>query len=485
MIPMSNTRHVVCDQALSRIDDLIVALREAGLLPKRVPAIGYGHVEYEIPRFDARFVFRYALDLGAPRLEIYPADDGGRVFRAALAVPLVDTHVDLFSSAALLASFNFKMAGRVAIHGEIEVIDGAAKALLFRFREFEFHFDDSSRNVPLPLPRTDIERLISRAANREIRLKLNATPPKAYLPASPAIDFPSVPYSLGFAPRELTLRDDWFSQRVCLVADASCNPGPMQQRSFYDYLDLYAGLRPPTDPSPIAPVGDGLRRHFQVDIGSQVLAVILQGLNAHPDLHGDKTFIGIFRVKWQLQLSLDRWPTGVDQAAIKVHGQVEAFMAYPKIKWCEKKVFGVKVKYPCGITKEWAKLKTLSARVKVRPQISGTSLCVERTDFDIDQDTTILGYIVQFLIGSILSLFLPGGGVAWGIIFNIVIEMLDEILEKVANNALPNEFCKDIKKYLTVPIVANAVDLTVTRPALEFRTTGLSLAADGDFREIV
>src|SRR5262245_13235911 len=114
MIPVANKKHIVCDTALSRIDDLIQALRDAGLLPKRVPASGFSSVVYDIPRFDARFVIRYALTLDPPRLQVYRADDGADVFRAALPVPLVDTHFDLLTTAGMpLATFNFKVAGRV------------------------------------------------------------------------------------------------------------------------------------------------------------------------------------------------------------------------------------------------------------------------------------------------------------------------------------------------------------------------------------
>ena len=75
------------------------------------------------------------------------------------------------------------------------------------------------------------------------------------------------------------------------------------------------------------------------------------------------------------------------------------------------------------------------------------------------------------------------GGVAatLGVFLAIVIEMLDEIVEFVANAVIPGQACTDIQKMLRVPVVKNRLNLLVSNPALEFKTTGLTLALDGDF----
>jgi hypothetical protein len=219
-------------------------------------------------------------------------------------------------------------------------------------------------------------------------------------------------------------------------------------------------------------------------VGAEIISEILRQLSAKSDYHKDKPG-PIFRIKYDVQFNLAARPGGAaGDAAIHVVGNAEAFIKVPQIKWCTKTVLGVKVRYPCGVTLGWGSLGTLHGEINVWPILNGTTICIARDTPIFDSHFTLLGDILALLVGEALALVIPGGQV-FGLVLLLVGNLLDKILDLLVAAVVPSALCTNIQKFLSVPVVKDRVDLSLTtNTALEFKTTGLSIAVDGDFHSV-
>jgi hypothetical protein len=491
MIPAANQPFIVSEIQIDRINDLVEAMVQSGILPQRMPADrSYIELTQDLDRFDLRIGIAARVEFDVPKLDVI--DDGGPspLVRLSLEILVGEAIISSIekSTNTLLSQFRFALSGRLAITGEVG-IDGGQRAGFFAFKSFEFDLDDYTVDTPLFLPAADLSLLLSRVGDREIRTKLapGHTLPEKRFPISSSIeDTAGLPLGqLGLIFRNRQQLPDSFQRAICLPPPQgipSCQPGNAPLRNFYQSLDVFAGFNVAAGQQPVPIVRLGTQK-FQVDVGADIIRQQLARYSADPQFHGRKES-SFFASEWNLGLSLVQWQAGSDDAGILLSGQAVAYTIGVSVKICHKDVFGVSIPYPCGVEKRWWKVKTLHADVTLRPVLHGTQFCIDRGVIHVDLDTTIWGYILEFLAGTILGIFLPGGTFAWGIILTVVIEMLDEIIQLVVNAIVPDQVCTDIQKFLKVPVVGDRINLIISNPALEFKTTGLSIAADGDFSKI-
>lgn len=490
MIPSQNTSYVVCETAVDRIDDLVDAMVAAGILPTSIPSDRpYIEHTHQLDRFDLKFEIQARVEFDVPHFDVVDPAGATPYVRVSLRIKLGQAIITTkeVSTGNVLAVYHFELSGRMAVTG-IAGVDAAESAAFFAFKSFEFDLDDYSLGTPLLLPQVDLQLLIGRVGNREIRTRLTpgAPLPEKRFPITPALkQAAGLNFDvMGLVFRSPIVKPDPFAQPQCLVSGGipACQPVPPSPATFWQAADIFAGVHVGAGGSPIPINAAG--RQFQLDVGSNVLANLLQMLSQEPIFHKQKDDAagGLFQASYDFGLSLVPWPGGGNDAGILLHGTASAYQRGIRVKICHKSVLGVSIPYPCGVELVWWKIGDVDASAIVRPKLVGTQLCIERTDVQIHDHIQFWFLLETFILGTVLGFFL--GVPELGFMLVIIVELLDKIVEFLVNAILPTQACVPITKFLKVPIVDGRINLTVSNPFLEFKTTGLTIAMDGDFSKV-
>ena len=503
MIPDQNTDHVVLrtpfHPSKNPINDLIRALQDANILPRRVP-IGGGMAEHsqQVKRLDLKLILRYRLFFDDMRLDAYvdPKAPGGNEVR--LGVPLRHGAVDVsaieISTGAEISRFQYAFTGRAFVYGSIEpdVKTGAPHFVISRLPVFKL--DDCADRIPPLLPGVDFEAMISRTINRDVRVRpaVVTRPGLVRFPISFKVDdlLNASPLTYGVVLRDPVAVPDPLSQKLCLppgYGSPDCGDNNPTFKNFYSNLDSF--LRVATDRDPAGLQSDD--RAIQINVGWQVIERELTKDNGWEDWKEVAAKMFRFRVgKWV------NWRRRSDgKGSVYVEFQAKLQVAYPKIEWCKgwtKLPFGGRIsyEYPCRIKRGWHPVKSVKIWVDVRLEMQGSRACLQILGKGSTGKDDILGYLITvlYLVSSaalvamipLLGPILAGVVAAASGLVMLVLFAVEKVLGLILE-FLPDEYCADIKEFLTIPLFDDKLQVELNRGRIEFLRNGLIVAADPDF----
>lgn len=496
MIPAQNTSHAIVSVPFERIHDLIEAVRDAGILPRQIPPGGaWEMLELPMPRIDLGFRVRYRAELGPIEIEAW-RPDGTDEIRLGAAINLIQAELEAYelSTGDHLTSIDFAVSGRVYVSGSIEPRPHD-KAVFFVLRRVRATPDDTSAGLPTPWPEVDLGQIMTRIADRALRAQLAVAGnlPERALPLNPALEtgkLLGVQLNLAAAYTAPAQRDDWLSHPVCLppgFGDPGCAPGPGTDETFYDRIEVYAAAATTPAPVPVNQVG----RQFQIDIGVDLLRQALAEART-PEWRGDGKYL-LFRYEYELDAAIRDWPHSVDDIGFWFGFTGREFVWYPKTKWCEGWTWtpwgDVKYTYPCGVEDGWAETQSFHVETMFRLYTSGEMICVERREIVVEHDQNLLGRLWEFILtGLVFAIPVVGPILGTAIVLGEMIVfmalVLARLILKIVDAVAPNQACVPLNGvFARVPVVEDRVDALVSRPVLEMKTNGITVAFDADFEK--
>lgn len=500
MIPEANQDHVVLRTRFEPINDLVKALQDAKILPRRVPRDGgMGELRRRIDRLDLEFVLRYRLFFDDMRIDAYvdPQAPGGNEIR--LGVPLREGAVDVsaveISTGREISRFQYAISGRALIYGSIELSSGTGAPDFVISRLPDFKLDDASDRIPPLLQAVHVEAMLARAMNREVRAQ-PSEPDRPFLiriPITFKMDdvLDASPLTYGMALRDPQTAPDPMSKQLCLPAgygNPACGTAPTAVVNFYQSLDSFMRVATAADPVALAPYD----RTVQLNVGWRVIDRELRRDN------------GATWEKWNEVALLFRFRTGVwknwrrhadGRGSVFVEFKAELQVAYPKVKWCRgwtKLPWGGRVTYdyPCGVEIGWHGLKSTRFWADVRLEMQGDRACLQILDKGSSGSDDIIGYlltalylITAALIVSLIPLIGPilsGAVAAAGTIVMLVLFSIEKVIGLILR-LLPDEICANISNFLTLPLFDDKLQVHLNNGRIEFQANGLLVAVDPDF----
>ncbi|MBV5269454.1 MAG: hypothetical protein JZU55_05470, partial [Afipia sp.] len=205
----------------------------------------------------------------------------------------------------------------------------------------------------------------------------------------------------------------------------------------------------------------------------------------------------LFRYRVGQWINWSTWPSGTsDDAGIKAEMRAELQIAYPRIKMCDGWTWTpwgkVKYKYPCAVELAYHDLKEVRAWVTVRLKSNGMNqICVEQTDFGTAGKTDVIGFLILMIyegaLVGLLGMFsglLAHTAAAIFILLDLILLTLETIIALLAQ-LIPDQVCRDISNFLKVPLIEDRVAAQLSRPLVEMKRTGVTIAIDGDFHRII
>lgn len=500
MIPGQNTSHVVLSFPFERITDLIEAMRDAAILPRKYPAnVTWGTIEIPVPRIDLGFRVRFRAELGPMKVEAWQPQAIPE-FRLGATITVMQFVLEAFElsqppTVPPLASIDYAVSGRVYISGSIERRSGE-KGLFFVLRRVRATPDDSSAGLPAPWPEVDLEEILTRIADRAVRAQLVASAPlpERALPVSTELETTGligVPLELNYAVRDPANTVDWLSFRQCLppgLGDPGCSPGAGVTLPLFDRLDVYAapaGSPPPVHVNLVNPA-----KQFQIDIGIDLLRRALNQARK-PSWQGETKF-GPFRFVHNLDVDIRPWPGSTDGSiGIWFSFTGEHDLWYPKIKWCQGETFGIKYDYPCGFEDGWTSVQSVRIEMMFRLYSDPSGrICIERTTIVYDFDQSLIGTLYAvFLAGLVSAIPFVGPIIASTFLFaetmiTFIVGILAALIVELINILVPNQYCAAISdQFARIPLIGDRVDVDISHPFLEMKTNGVTVAFDGDFEK--
>lgn len=498
MIPQANQDHVVLSTRFEPIRDLLKALQDASILPRRVPQQGgMGEIRQRIERLDLEFVLRYRLFFDDLRLDAYvdPGAPGGNEIR--LGVPLREGAIDVaaveISSGRELSRFQYALSGRALIYGSLEANSGAGAPEFVISRLPEFKLDDTSDRIPPLLPTASVETMLARAMNREVRARPSA-PGRPFLiriPITFEVDdlLQASPLSYGIALRHPAPAPDPMSRQLCLPAGygtPACGTAPVATADFFANLDSFLRVATAGDPVALAPSNKGV----ELNVGWRVIDRELRRDNGWEDW---KEAALLFRFRTGLWKGWRRHADG--RGSVFLEFKAELQIAYPKVKWCRgwtKLPWGGRISYdyPCGIERGWHGLKSVRFWADVRLQMQGDRACIQILEKGSSGSDDIIGYLLAalYLIASaaVVSLvpligpILSGAVAAAGGIVMLVLFAVEKVIGLILR-LLPNEVCADVSDFLKLPLFGDKLEVELKNGLVDFQANGLLVAVDPDF----
>jgi len=500
MIPEANQDHVVLCTRFEPINDLIKALQDANILPRRVPQEGgMGEVRRRIERLDLELVLRYRLFFNDIRIDAYvdPEAPGGNEVR--LGVPLREGAIDVsaveISTGRELSRFQYALSGRALIYGSIESNSGTGAPDFVISRLPDFKLDDTSDRIPPLLPAVAVESMLARAMNREIRAR-PSEPDRPFLiriPITFEVDdvLNASPLTYGTALREPQTAPDPMAAQLCLPAgygNVACGTAPVAMADFYGNLDSFLRVATAIDPIGLSPSG----RTVQLNVGWRVIDRELARDNGwEPDW---KEVALLFRLRTGVWKNWRRHADG--RGSIFVEFKAELQVAYPKIKWCRgwtKLPWGGRVSYdyPCGIERGWHGLKSMRFWADVRLEMQGDRACIQILDKDGSGTDDVIGYLITAaylaiasaivgLVVPVIGPILAGTIAAAGTIVMLVLFSIEKVIGLILR-LLPNEICANVSDFLKLPLFDDKLQLELKNGRIEFQANGLLVAVDPDF----
>lgn len=498
MIPEANQDHVVLRTRFEPINDLIKAMQDANILPRRVPRDGgMGELRRRIDRLDLEFVLRYRLFFDDMRIYAYvdPQAPGGNEIR--LGAPLHEGAIDVsaveISTGREISRFQYAISGRALIYGSIEPNSGTGAPDFVISRLPEFKLDDASDRIPPLLPVVHIETMLARAMNREVRAQ-PSEPDRPFLiriPITFTIDdiLHASPLTYGMALRDPQTAPDPMSKQLCLPAgygNPTCGTAPTTVANFYQYLDSFMRVATAADPVALAPYD----RTVQLNVGWRVIDRELSRDNGWEDW---KQVALLFRFRTGAWKNWRRHADG--RGSVYVEFKAELQVAYPKVKWCRgwtKLPWGGRVTYdyPCGVEIGWHGLKSMHFWADVRLEMQGDRACLQILDKGASGSDDIIGYLLTalYLIASafIVSLLpligpiLAGTIAAAGTIAMLVLFSIEKVIGLILLLA-PDQICANVRDFLTLPLFNDKLQVHLNNGRIEFQANGLLVAVDPDF----
>lgn len=499
MIPAQNSDHVVLRTRFDPINDLIRALQDADILPRRVPSAG-GMAEHsqQIERLDLEFVLRYRFFFDDIRLDAYVDSDAPGGNEVRLGVPLdqgtIDVSAIAISTGIEIARFQYVFSGRAFVYGSIEPDSSSGAPHFVISRLPEFILDDSSDRIPPVFPDSSFETMIAGTVNREIRARPNAVtrPGLVRFPISFKVDnlLDVRPITCGLVLRDPESGTDLVSGELCLppgYGSGDCGSDVPTEREFYRHLDTLLRVATIHDPLPL----DTNDRQIQLNVGWRVIDRELSTDNGWEDWKEVAAKMFRFRAgKWV------NWRRhGDGSGSVFVEFKAKLQVAYPKVKWCKgwtKLPWGGKVsyKYPCGIERGWHRVKDVRIWVDVRLKMQGNRACIEILGKGVSGKDDILGYLltVLYLIaGASLAAIIPVLGpilsgviAAAGTLVMLVLFAVEKVVGLVLK-LLPNEVCADVRDFLTIPVFEDKLQVELDNSQISFLDNGLLVAVDPYF----
>ena len=503
MIPDQNANHVVLRTLFqprsNPINDLIKALQDTNILPRRVP-VGGGmavHIQ-QIERLDLKLELKYRVFFDDMRLDAYvdPKAPGGNEVR--LGVPLRQGAVDVsaieISTGNEISRFQYAFTGRAFVYGSIEpdVETGAPYFVISRLPDFKL--DDSADRIPPLLPAIDFEAMLSRIINREVRARPTTLkrPGLVRFPISFKVDdlLDASPLTYGVVLRDPLNEPDPLSKELCLppgYGSPDCGVNKLTTKDFYNNLDSFLRVATSHDPVSLQPND----RAIQINVGWRVIERELTKDNGWEDWKEVAAKMFRFRVgKW---VNWHKHPDG--RGSVRVEFQAKLQVAYPKIKWCKgwtKLPFGGRIsyKYPCGIKRGWHPVKSVKIWVDVRLEMQDNRACLQILDKGSTGKNDILGYLITvlYLVGSaVLGAMIPILGpilsgvvaMASGLVM-LVIFAVEKVIGPLLK-FLPDEVCTDISEFLTIPLLNDKLQVKLKHGRIEFVSNGLIVMVDPEF----
>jgi hypothetical protein len=499
MIPEANQDHVVLRTRFEPINDLIKALQDANILPRRVPRDGgMGELRRRIDRLDLEFVLHYRLFFDDMRIDAYvdPQAPGGNEVR--LGVPLHQGAIDVsaveISTGRELSRFQYAISGRALIYGSIESNSGTGAPDFVISRLPEFKLDDASDRIPPLLPAVHTEAMLARVMNREVRAQ-PSEPARPFLIRIP-ITFTvhdtlhASPLTYGMALRDPLTAPDPMSKQLCLptgYGNPACGTAPNSVSNFYQNLDSFMRVATAADPVALAPYD----RTVQLNVGWRVIDRELSRDNGWEDW---KQVALLFRFRTGVWKNWRRHADG--RGSVYLEFKAELQVAYPKVKWCRgwtKLPWGGRVTYdyPCGVEIGWHGLKSMRFWADVRLEMQGEWACLQLLDKGASGSDDIIGYLLTalYLIASafIVSLIPLIGDIVAGTIASagiIVMSVLFSV-EKVIGlilHLLPKQICANIEDFLNLPLFDDKLQVHLNNGIIEFQANGLLVAVNPDFK---
>lgn len=498
MIPEANQDHVVLSIRFEPINDLVKALQDANILPRRVPRDGgMGELRRRIERLDLELVLRYRLFFDDMRIDAYvdPEAPGGNEVR--LGVPLREGAIDVsaveISTGHEISRFQYAISGRALIYGSIEQDSSAGAPNFVISRLPEFKLDDASDRIPPLLPPVAAEAMLARAMNREVRAR-PTEPDRPFLIRIP-ITFTvgnvlhASPLTYGMMLRNPQAAADPMSKQLCLPAgygNPACGTAPTAVADFYRNLDSFLRVATANDPVELEPSD----RTVQLNVGWRVIDRELSRDNGWEDW---KEVALLFRFRTGAWKNWRRHADG--RGSVYVEFKAELQVAYPKIKWCRgwtKLPWGGRISYdyPCGIERGWHAVKSMHFWADVRLEMQGDRACIQILEKGSSGSDNIIGYlltalylIVSVFVVSLVPLIGPilsGVVAAAGIIVMIVLFSIEKVIGLILR-LLPNEICANISDFLTLPLFNKKLQVQLKNARMEFQANGLLVAVDPEF----
>lgn len=500
MIPEANQDHVVLRTRFEPINDLMKALQDANILPRRVPQDGgMGELRRRIDRLDLEFVLRYRLLFDDMRIDAYVDPEAPVCNEVRLGVPLRQGAIDVsaveISTGHELSRFQYAISGRALIYGSIEPDSGAGAPHFVISRLPEFKLDDTSDRIPPLIPMVAMEAMLARAMNREVRAK-PSEPDRPFLvriPIAFTIDdvLHASPLTYGMALRDPQTAPDQMSKQRCLPAgygNPACGITPITAANFYNNLDSFLRVATASDPIGLAPYD----RPVQLNIGWRVIDRELSHDNGNTWNEWKQVAL-LFRFRTGVWKNWRRHADG--RGSIFVEFKAELQVAYPKVKWCRgwtKLPWGGRVTYdyPCGVEIGWHGLKSTRFWADVRLEMQGDRACIQLLDKGSSGSDDIIGYLLTalYLIGAafIVSLIplighiLSGVVAAAGALVMLVLFAVEKVIGLILK-LLPDEVCANISDFLTLPLFNDKLQVQLQNARIEFQANGLLVAVDPDF----
>jgi hypothetical protein len=499
MIPQQNTRHVVLSFPTERIEDLILAIESAGILPKVYPKDG-GWDTLDIPfaRLDLGLRLRFRMQFGRIAIDAIQLDRL-QEFRFGADIALIDTFLDAYelSTGLTLASLEFAVSGRVYVAGSLEVRP-SAQAVFFVLRQVRATPDDTSAGLPTPWPAVDLQQIMGRVADRALRVQLNAAGrlPERALPIDPVLNTGGLigfPLVMNFATREPVSQVDWLSYNVCLPAgmgDAHCSAGPGAVATFFERLDIYASPPSTAPPIPVNLIG----RQFQIDMGIVLLRRALAD-QRKPSWSGSPKFL-MYRFVYDLEADIRAWPgttTGDVGFWFQLSGTQQIW--YPKVKMCRgwtDTPFGrIEFDYPCGVEDGWLDVTTITVTTMFRLYSSpdGSSICIERNGPNYSSQPNLWGELYDFIMQTLIDLIpIIGPIVSIGMevvdVLVMIVSIITALVAKLIDDILPGELCFPIgRTFARLPLLDDRIEIALSNTFCEMKANGITIGFDGEFEK--
>ena len=498
MIPEANQDHVVLRTRFESINDLVKALQDANVLPRRVPRDApMGELRCRIHRLDLELVLRYRLFFDDMRIDAYVDSQAPGGNEVRLGVPLREGALDVsaveISTGREISRFQYAISGRAFVYGSIESNSGTGAPDFVISRLPAFKLDDTSDRVPSLLPAVAAEAMLARAMNREIRAR-PSEPDRPFLirfPVTFTVDdvLHASPQTYGMLLRDSQPAPDPMSRQLCLPpghGGPACGAEPSTRADFYQNLDCFLRVATTSDPVALVPS----RQTVQLNVGWRV---IQRELSRGDGWEEWKEVALLFRFRTGVWKNWRRHADGHGSVFLEFRAELQ--VAYPKIKWCRgwtKLPWGGRISYdyPCGIERGWHGLKSVRFWADVRLEMQGNRACIQILEKGASGSDDIIGYLLTALylivsaftvaliplIGQILS----GVVAAAGMIVMLVLFSIEKVVGLILR-LLPNEICADVSDFLKLPLFGDKLEVELKNGRIEFLANGLLVAVDPDF----